>query len=184
MRFDPLARAGVVELVAKGATLAHASTSTGVPIATIKGWITAGRKADAGDAHDFERAIADARQSHRAARRVAPVAPIAPVAPGPEVEADQIVPAMTTDEFRRHLEAGIRNQLGWAARLWSDRFLDPPPEPEPVKPESAIMRLARTAKPMPLKPDALGAIAVARELATGDPRHDADDDDPLLDDAP
>lgn len=141
MHFSPSARTEVIEHVANGGTLTSAAAATAVPLSTIKSWITRGRRESSGPAHEFERAVDIARQTHRVARQLAPVSP-GSSDPAP----------MTADEFRQHLERGVRSQLGWAAKLWSDYFLDPPPaEPEPAKPVSAIARLADAAVAMPVK---------------------------------
>lgn len=184
MGISPLVRDAVIARVAEGDTLAQAAAHAGMPLNTIKSWITRGRREASGNYHDFDAAVLAARASSRRGRARRPPHPSrAGRLAGADVADDPVVGPMTEQEFREHLEAGIRNQLGWAAKLWSDRFLpaDPPPPPPPK--ESNIARLARTARPWSeqngggglLDCDAVEVFAELDDLAVsdGDRRPDA-----------
>jgi len=130
MKFGPSARVTVVEHMADGCTLAEAATRAQVPLSTVKYWITRGKREDIGPYHDFDAAIAAARDASERACRF-------PQTDGPEASTDP--EPMTPAEFRHHLEGAVRAGSPPAMKLWADRFLV---AEEPEKPESAIARLA------------------------------------------
>lgn len=119
--FTPGTRAVAIDRVRNGATLVEAARAAGIAGTTLKGWITRGNAEDLGPFRDFAAAIADAR-----------------------VEAQEVPPPMTDEQFRARLERSIRNGSVQAMKLWATIYATPA-EPVEEKPVSAIARLADSA---------------------------------------
>ncbi len=132
MKFTPSAREDAIGRVAEGGTLAEAAEAAGVSTICLKQWLARGRREGIGVHADFEKAIVEARRRARTRPRISP-------GDGAAVE------QMTAEEFRRHLEQGVRNGHVTAMRLWADRFLT---VDEPERPASAITRLAERHHPV------------------------------------
>ena len=116
-KFTAPARAQIVAGVGAGASLPDAAHAAGVHPATLKGWITRGRRGEAGYA-EFAAEVEAAREAAEAA-----------------------VP-MTREEFRRHLDRAVRAGSVQAMKLWSEIDLRERKLPEPEQPRGKIAELA------------------------------------------
>jgi hypothetical protein len=64
-KFTREIRGGLIERTAAGVSLADASRALDVRLATVKGWLTRGRREDSGDYADFAQAVDQARGAAR-----------------------------------------------------------------------------------------------------------------------
>lgn len=115
-RFTDPVRGGLLDRIAAGASLVDACRDVGVREKTVKGWITRGRREEAGDYAAFVAAVDAARAEAQAA-------------PGP----------MTAEEFRAQVERAVRAGSVQAMRLWADKWLSG------AKPEPAATTISRLA---------------------------------------
>jgi transposase len=60
-KFTPETRGALIERTAAGVSLADASRAVGIREATVKSWLSRGRREGSGDYADFARAISEAR---------------------------------------------------------------------------------------------------------------------------
>lgn len=98
-KFTSTNRAAVVERIAGGATVVEAARGAGIRPATLKGWLTRGRRDREGPYCAFAAAVAEARERIRDARAT----------------------ELTDEEFEQHLARAVRAGHVQAMKLWSDR---------------------------------------------------------------
>jgi hypothetical protein len=146
-RFTPAARTTILERTRAGDSLARAAAAAGVSINTAKRWIKTGGLFPDGPYGEFRRELDQARGS---------AAELSPASDKP----------MSDNEIREHLEAAIRRGSVGAVATWLRHFREPPPDPEPAEPLSAIMRLVDSAGSLPVRvPDDAAELAKPRARA-------------------
>ena len=64
-KFTPESRGALIERTAAGVSLADAARATGIREATVKSWLTKGRRDSSGEYVEFAAAIEEARESAR-----------------------------------------------------------------------------------------------------------------------
>jgi transposase len=64
-KFTPENRGALIERTAAGVSLSDSARATGIREATLKSWLTKGRRESSGDYADFAAAIDEARESAR-----------------------------------------------------------------------------------------------------------------------
>jgi transposase-like protein len=119
-RFTPANRTAIVTHIGAGASLEQACEAAGISNNTVRRWVKAGAAAPDGPYGQFRRDVERARAAAHA------------LAPPSEA-------AMTPEEFRACVEAGVRKGQVSAMSLYAAHFLKPPEEPKPL---TAIGRLA------------------------------------------
>lgn len=99
-KFTPENRASILARLELGVSYRDAAAAAGIRPETARSWLTRGRKQGSGDYAEFAQAVEQARQSRDTA------------------------PAMSSEEFREHLEAAVRGGSVQAMKLWSDLHAD------------------------------------------------------------
>jgi hypothetical protein len=145
VHFVPAARTEVIDRTAEGFSLRAASAASGVPLSTIQQWLARGKREDRGEYHAFAQAMTAARSAARDARRQ----PSSPSPPPPaSAPSDAGAEPMGPDELAVVISTAARRGSVTAMKLRLEQLrAEAPPEPEPEPSESAIARLARTARP-------------------------------------
>ena len=106
-KFTPQNRAALLERTTAGVSLTDAARTIGIREATVKGWVTRGRREGSGDYAEFVAALDTARQE-------------AKDRPGP----------LTREEFDLRLSYAVRGGSVAAMKLWAELHVSPP-EAEP-----------------------------------------------------
>ena len=95
-KFTPETRERILARLELGVSYRDAAAAAGIRPETARSWLTRGRRQGSGDYHDFAQAVEQARASRDSQ------------------------PAMSSEEFREHLEAAVRGGSVQAMKLWSD----------------------------------------------------------------
>ena len=108
-KFTPAIRSALLERTVAGVSMSDACRATGVREATVKSWVTRGRREEEGEYAEFVAALTAARDEAHAR-------------PGP----------LTREEFELRLSMAVRGGSVQAMKLWAELHLaaeDAPAEP-------------------------------------------------------